>query len=131
MSARAKIAAGNWKMNGLPDALDQVRAIAGAAGELPGITTLLCLPATLIAGASGTGLPVGGQDCHAAAKGAHTGDLSAEMLAAAGAGYVIVGHSERRADYGESSEMVAAKVGKLGADLSAEARERRLDPADG
>jgi triosephosphate isomerase len=75
---------------------------------------LVCPPATLVARVAealkGTGVAVGGQDCHAAASGAHTGDVSADMLADAGARYVIVGHSERRADHGESDAAVRAKA---------------------
>lgn len=110
---RRRIAAGNWKMNGLTAQLDEARALAGAC-PAPGVEVLLCPPATLLApmaaALSGSAVRLGGQDCHAAAKGAHTGDISAAMLADAGAGYVILGHSERRADHGESSALVAAKV---------------------
>ncbi|WP_308915220.1 triose-phosphate isomerase [Jannaschia sp. LMIT008] len=104
-----KIAAGNWKMNGLRADLEQARAIA--AGATDGVHAVLCPPATLLAVASDlSGLATGGQTCHPAAKGAHTGDLSAAMLADAGASYCIVGHSERRADHGESDADVAAQA---------------------
>jgi triosephosphate isomerase (TIM) len=107
------LAAGNWKMHGLGADLAEAQALA-AALPAPGVETLLCPPATLItrmAGAvAGTGLRIGGQDCHAAAEGAHTGDISAKMLADAGATHVILGHSERRLDHGETSAQVAAKV---------------------
>ncbi|MGZ9811736.1 triose-phosphate isomerase [Pseudoroseicyclus sp. H15] len=108
-----KIAAGNWKMNGLKGALDEVRALL-TAHPSPDVTVLLCPPATLLSALSatlqGTPLASGGQDCHAEPKGAHTGDISAPMLADAGATYAIVGHSERRADHGESDADVAAKA---------------------
>jgi triosephosphate isomerase (TIM) len=106
---RRKVAAGNWKMNGMVADLAAVAAIADAAAG-GRVECLLCLPATLIAAAAPLGLPIGAQDCHAAAKGAHTGDLSAPMLADVGARFVIVGHSERRANHGETDAMVAAKV---------------------
>ncbi len=107
----AKLAAGNWKMNGTAASLREVAAIAQAA-EDTGVPVLLCPPATLLSRMSDAARPsvmLGGQDCHAAARGAHTGDLSAEMLADAGATHVILGHSERRADHGETSAEVAAK----------------------
>jgi triosephosphate isomerase (TIM) len=108
-----KLAAGNWKMNGLAASLDEVKALT-AAHPAPACEILLCPPATLIAqmaaAAQGTALQVGGQDCHAAASGAHTGDVSAAMLADAGARYVILGHSERRADHGETDVLVHAKA---------------------
>lgn len=108
-----KLAAGNWKMNGLTAHLAEARALA-AAHPAPGCQVLLCPPATLLApmaqALAGSAVRLGGQDCHANPKGAHTGDISAAMLADAGAGFVILGHSERRADHGETSESVAAKV---------------------
>jgi len=108
-----KLAAGNWKMNGTTAALAEVRALL-AAHPAPNCEMLLCPPATLIAAmaqaARGSVLRVGGQDCHAEAAGAHTGDISAEMLVNAGASHVILGHSERRADHGESDAMVRAKA---------------------
>lgn len=110
---RRKLAAGNWKMNGLAASGAELDAlIASSAGT--GAEVLICPPATLIAGfaakARGSVVAIGGQDCHAAANGAHTGDISAEMIADAGGTHIIVGHSERRADHNESSEMVCAKV---------------------
>ena len=107
--------AGNWKMNGLKSSLVEFEAMIAGAGALTGKADLLiCPPATLIAPfadkARGSKLAVGAQDCHAKASGAHTGDLSAEMLADAGAGAVIVGHSERRADHGETDAVVRAKA---------------------
>lgn len=108
-----KLAAGNWKMNGLGAQLAEAHALA-AAFPTPSVEVLLCPPATLLApmaqALAGSAIVLGGQDCHAAAKGAHTGDLSAAMLADAGARSVILGHSERRADHGEGSAAVAAKV---------------------
>lgn len=108
-----KLAAGNWKMNGLAAALGEIDALAMVA-DTADCDVLLCPPATLIAQMVGktkdTAVAVGGQDCHAAASGAHTGDIAAEMLADAGATHVILGHSERRADHGETDADVAAKT---------------------
>ncbi|SMX36341.1 triose-phosphate isomerase [Maliponia aquimaris] len=108
---RRKLAAGNWKMNGTQAALGELTGIAGAATE-NGAEVLICPPATLIAAAvaKGAGLAIGGQDCHAKASGAHTGDISAAMLKDAGATYVILGHSERRADHGETDALVREKT---------------------
>jgi len=107
--------AGNWKMNGLKAALGEIRALGRAfADEPPFGDVLICPPATLIGeavrAAAGTVIAIGGQDCHPEAAGAFTGDISAEMLRDAGATAVIVGHSERRQYYGESSQTVAAKA---------------------
>ena len=107
--------AGNWKMNGLRASTAEFEAmLAGAAGVATKADLLVCPPATLIAGfadkAKGSKLAVGAQDCHPKASGAHTGDLSAEMLADAGASAIIVGHSERRADHGESDALVRQKA---------------------
>ncbi len=109
---RRKLVAGNWKMNGLLAALPEVEAIAAAAAANPGVDVALCIPATLIAPAVGVAgaLPIGGQDCHASDSGAHTGNIAAPMLAEAGAKLVIVGHSERRADQGESDVDVKGKA---------------------
>jgi triosephosphate isomerase len=110
---RRKLAAGNWKMNGTTAALAEVKALI-AGLHAPECEVLLCPPATLIARmaevAKGSALKVGGQDCHAEASGAHTGDISAGMLADAGASHVILGHSERRADHGETDSAVRAKA---------------------
>lgn len=117
--SRRPLVAGNWKMNGLKGSLAEISAIAAGSGpaQATGIELLICPPATLVAAASaqakafGAGfLRIGGQDCHQAASGAHTGDISAEMLRDAGASHVIVGHSERRADHGESDAVVKAKA---------------------
>jgi triosephosphate isomerase len=108
--------AGNWKMHGLrEDGLALARAVAEGAGGAKGAELLVCPPATLVrevaaALEGGAAVAVGGQDCHAAAKGAHTGDVSAPMLRDAGARFVILGHSERRADHGEGDAAVLAKA---------------------
>jgi triosephosphate isomerase len=108
--------AGNWKMNGLKSAMAEFEAMLKGAPALAAKADLLiCPPATLVsafaAKAQGaTGLAVGAQDCHPKPSGAHTGDVSAEMLADAGAKAVIVGHSERRADHGESDALVHQKA---------------------
>jgi triosephosphate isomerase len=116
MANRNKLVAGNWKMNGLRQdgsalARDLVRR---TVAQPPPCDLLVCPPAPLlpeIAGIlAGSGIALGGQDCHPAAKGAHTGDVSAEMLADAGCSYVILGHSERRRDHGESDALVRAKI---------------------
>ncbi|MGY6550095.1 MAG: triose-phosphate isomerase [Roseinatronobacter sp.] len=108
-----KLAAGNWKMNGLRADLDEARALASHFATA-GCGVLLCPPATLIHAmqdaVAGSAVMVGAQDCHTGTSGAHTGDLSAQMLADAGARHVILGHSERRADHAESSALVAAKA---------------------
>jgi triosephosphate isomerase (TIM) len=107
--------AGNWKMNGLKLSTAEFDAMLAGAGAVAGkVDLLVCPPATLIAGfadkARGSRLKVGAQDCHPKASGAHTGDISAEMLADAGASAIIVGHSERRADHGESDALVRQKA---------------------
>ena len=108
-----KLAAGNWKMNGLAAALGEVQALI-AAHPAPACEMLLCPPATLLAqmnwAARDSTLRLGGQDCHPDASGAHTGDISAAMLRDAGAVYVILGHSERRSDHGETDALVKAKA---------------------
>ena len=108
--------AGNWKMNGLRASMAEFEAMVAGASKVVGKADLLvCPPATLIAAlvaklAGSKDLAVGGQDCHPKPSGAHTGDISAEMLADAGATAVIVGHSERRADHGESDSLVRQKA---------------------
>jgi triosephosphate isomerase len=109
------LVAGNWKMNGVRAALSEALKVKDAVSDKPAACdVMICPPATLLAPLaaemSGGRVTVGGQDCHAAATGAHTGDVSAEMLADAGAAAVIVGHSERRSDHGETSAAVQAKV---------------------
>jgi len=108
--------AGNWKMNGLSASVREVKKLVelfnGAMPETADV--LICPPATIVgllsAEFSDEGIEIGGQDCHANISGAHTGDISAEMLADAGAAYVIVGHSERRADHAETDAVVCAKA---------------------
>ncbi|MCC7322154.1 MAG: triose-phosphate isomerase [Rubellimicrobium sp.] len=108
---RRKLAAGNWKMNGTAANLGELAAIAGAC-PTPGVDILICPPATLLSRAVQAAgcVALGGQDCHPAASGAHTGDISAAMLVDAGASHVILGHSERRADHGEGDATVLAKA---------------------
>jgi triosephosphate isomerase len=108
--------AGNWKMNGLKASVSELQAMMEGAPKVAGKTDLLvCPPATLIAAFAdrlrgSKTVSIGAQDCHPNASGAHTGDISAEMLADAGATAVIVGHSERRADHGESDALVRQKA---------------------
>jgi triosephosphate isomerase len=111
------LVAGNWKMNGLAAALGEARRMRDRLAQpdfAPDVDAMICPPATLVAAlareAAGSRLMVGAQDCHAAARGAHTGDIAAEMLKDAGASAVIVGHSERRADHAERSSDVRAKA---------------------
>jgi triosephosphate isomerase (TIM) len=111
-----KLAAGNWKMNGLKaDGLALARDIVGRAKQKSlSCDLLLCPPATLLApvaeAIAGSAVALGGQNCHAASSGAHTGEISAPMLKDAGCAYVILGHSERRTDQGETDAQVNAKV---------------------
>jgi triosephosphate isomerase (TIM) len=115
--ARRKLIAGNWKMNGLrADGLGLASTLASrikAAGKTR-YDMLVCPPFTLISevvgAVAGSGIAVGGQDCHMQQKGAHTGDTSAWMLKDLGCGYAIVGHSERRTDHGETDATVKAKA---------------------
>src|SRR5450631_2129367 len=109
------LVAGNWKMNGLAASVAELAKIIHGAGDLSDKADLLvCPPATLITdfarAARGTPVAIGGQDCHADAAGAHTGDIAAEMLKDAGASAVIVGHSERRTDHHETDAQVKAKA---------------------
>jgi triosephosphate isomerase (TIM) len=118
------LVAGNWKMNGLNASISEARTLAsalmwaqtpgGGPSADPGCDVMLCPPATLVAAlasaTAGTRVLVGGQDCHPKASGAHTGDISAEMLADCGAIAVIVGHSERRADHRETDASIRAKA---------------------
>ena len=110
------LVAGNWKMNGLSESLGAIKEIAAGYDSAlhANADLLICPPATLLASAAGlcgtSNLRLGAQDCHTEMSGAHTGDLSAEMIADAGATYVIVGHSERRADHGETDAVVRAKA---------------------
>jgi triosephosphate isomerase (TIM) len=112
-----KLIAGNWKMNGLrADGLARAKALAARVAKEPlACDLLICPPATLLAEIAavlkGGPIALGGQDCHEASQGAHTGDISAPMLKDAGCAFVILGHSERRADHGESDAVVRAKAG--------------------
>lgn len=110
--ARRKYVVGNWKMNGLSDALGEARAIFAAADSHSSVDVAICPPFTLIGAmvAAAPGKAVGGQDCHGAASGAFTGSVAAPMLVDAGASLVIVGHSERREGFGESDADVRAKA---------------------
>ncbi len=109
------LVAGNWKMNGFRNSLNELSAMcAGYDVEMKNrLDMLVCTPATLILSAAhtaiGSGVIIGGQDCHENSVGAHTGDISAEMIADAGGTAVIVGHSERRTDHGEDNPAVKAK----------------------
>ncbi len=113
MSLRPLLA-GNWKMHGLRSSRRELDKIIAGARQLSGLDLIICPPATLVAdfaaAAQATPVAIGGQDCHAAASGAFTGEISAEMLKDSGARAVIVGHSERRRYHGESDETVRAKV---------------------
>ena len=112
---QARLIAGNWKMNGTGPDLSEAQALMQDLADKPaGVRVALCPPATLIARMAwflreGT-VEIGAQDCRAEASGAYTGDISAEMLADAGAKLVILGHSERRAGYGETDALVASKA---------------------
>ncbi len=114
---RRRLIAGNWKMNGLQESgkalAETLARRARVAGPLA-YDLLVCPPAQLLIpvfeALRGSPLALGGQDCHVARSGAHTGDISAEMLRDAGCSYVIVGHSERRTDHGESDDTVRAKA---------------------
>ncbi len=115
VATRRPLIAGNWKMNGLIASGSELQAIIAASEPLAKKADLLiCPPATLVAAfasrARGSVVAIGGQDCHPNASGAHTGDISAEMLRDAGAWFVIVGHSERRADHDENSELIRTKA---------------------
>ncbi|MBO9450361.1 triose-phosphate isomerase [Tropicibacter sp. R16_0] len=110
---RRKLAAGNWKMNGISAGLTELQSLAATHADAD-VDILICPPATLLHRAAeiaqDTSIRIGGQDCHANAAGAHTGDISAQMLGDAGATAVIVGHSERREDHDERNEDVRAKA---------------------
>ena len=115
--ARRPIVAGNWKMNGLgaeAEALATNLARRTWVVGAPAFELLLCPPFTLVArvaaAVAGSGIAVGGQDCHTEEKGAHTGDVSAAMLADLGCSFVIVGHSERRRLFGDTDDAVNRKT---------------------
>lgn len=112
---RRPLIAGNWKMNGLKASMTELASIWQAAGDFKDKADLLvCPPATLLFTSvllvAGSKVAIGAQDCHPEPSGAHTGDISAEMIADTGAAAVIVGHSERRADHGETDAVVRAKA---------------------
>ena len=114
-SARHPLVAGNWKMNGLRRSVAELEKIVAGGKALAGrVDLMVCPPATLLSlfadKARGSEIAVGGQDCHAEATGAFTGDLAAEMLKDSGAVAVIVGHSERRTLHGETDAQVRAKA---------------------
>jgi triosephosphate isomerase len=106
-----KIAAGNWKMNGLQIDMLELQLISKAAEQMD-CRTIICPPTTLLGNATkfNKEIFIGGQDCHPEPSGAYTGDISANMLADTGASYVLVGHSERRSYHGENSTIVRAKA---------------------
>jgi triosephosphate isomerase len=110
-----RLVAGNWKMNGAAVALKEADALARALAEAPAACRVAVFPPAVLIHRmaerlAGSGVAVGAQDAHTEARGAHTGDLSAEMLREAGANLVILGHSERRTAHRETSGLVAAKV---------------------
>lgn len=113
-SSTRPLVAGNWKMNGLAASLAEARRVRDSLPKSGPADVMICPPATLIAElareAANSPLLIGAQDCHAAGSGAHTGDISAEMLKDAGARAVIVGHSERRSDHDERSSDVRRKA---------------------
>lgn len=108
--------AGNWKMNGTASALSEISQLRDLLDGASAVQSdvLICPPATLIHRASeaakGSAIAIGAQDCHSAASGAHTGDISVDMIKDAGGSYVILGHSERRTDHGETSAQVRTKA---------------------
>jgi len=110
---RKKLAAGNWKMNGKLGSMIEIDALLEKFPD-PKCEVLICPPATMVTAMAATigdgAIKTGGQDCHANTTGAHTGDISAEMLADAGASHVIVGHSERRQDHNESDSDIRDKA---------------------
>lgn len=110
--ALRKLVAGNWKMNGTRESLAELERISAAGSAATGLDVAICPPFTLIDAVAqkAFGFAVGGQDCHQGIKGAHTGCVAAAMLADLGATYVIVGHSERRTDNGETDDLVRAKA---------------------
>lgn len=111
MATPKALVAGNWKMNGQLASvgeIEKLNALVNQGGA--GCDILICPPATLISHLSGKGIEIGAQDCHMNVSGAHTGDISAAMLKDLGCQYIIVGHSERRADHGETNDMVRAKA---------------------
>src|SRR6266536_5614887 len=115
MPRRRALVAGNWKMHGLKASVAQLEAVLrGSARVRADVDLMVCPPATLIAAfaaaATGSRVAIGGQDCHPEPAGAYTGDISAEMLADAGAIMVIIGHSERRSYHKETDAQVRVKT---------------------
>ena len=117
MSARKPLIAGNWKMNGLRDSIEQINQmseITETSSYNGAVDLMICPPVTLVVSCvqatQGSSISIGAQDCHTSVSGAHTGDVSPEMLADAGATAVILGHSERRADHGERDQDTNAKA---------------------
>jgi len=110
--ANRKYIVGNWKMNGLKEQLSDIADIAAVAAKYDNVDAGICPPATLIASAVAANpeFEIGAQDCHFNQSGAHTGNLSAAMISEAGATYSILGHSERRADHGETDADVKSKA---------------------
>lgn len=113
MPGLTPLVAGNWKMNGLRASLAELDKLKAGLGSARA-EVAICPPATILAAAvaraDGSPISIGGQDCHPGMSGAHTGDISAEMLADLGAKLVIAGHSERRTDHGETDALVRAKA---------------------
>ncbi len=106
-----KLAAGNWKMNGLAENLSELDNLTQAHPS-PNVDILICPPAPLLmqAALQSPVVQIGAQDCHAKTNGAHTGDISPDLIKSIGATSVILGHSERRQDHGETNEQIAAKT---------------------
>jgi triosephosphate isomerase len=104
-----KLIAGNWKMNGTSADLPELLTLA-QTHRAASVDVVICGPATLLSRMADTGLQIGGEDCHSAASGAYTGNISAAMIADTGATYVITGHSERRTDHAEDDALIAAKT---------------------
>ena len=115
---RKKIVAGNWKMNTLPaEGVELAKGVAAGKGEVCNcVNFIVCPPFTHLAGViealKGSNIAVGAQDCATETKGAYTGEVSAQMIAALGCEYVILGHSERRQYYGETSETLNKKMAR-------------------
>ena len=116
MGKRTPLVAGNWKMNGLRDSARELEALTRGLEERPvkGVEVMICPPATLVLAfaelARKSMVQIGAQDCHTKISGAHTGDISAEMFADCGASAIIVGHSERREDHGETDRLINEKA---------------------
>ncbi|MDG1995659.1 MAG: triose-phosphate isomerase [Emcibacteraceae bacterium] len=114
MTAPKALVAGNWKMNGLAASKVEILKLNDLISDNGAkCDVLICPPFTLISSLTGLGadhVAIGAQDCHMNMTGAHTGDISAQMIKELGSNYIIVGHSERRADHGESNEVVKAKA---------------------